>query len=64
MKAKRPNVYTQYPAEIDMADLDDDLLEIEDEMAHRKSQTPTDFLEQENIVSNHSRRHCNCKSKK
>ena len=58
LKAKRPNVYIEYPAEIDMADLDGDLLQIEDDLARtlqRKTMTTS---------AEKNQRHCNCKSKR
>jgi len=54
LKAKRPNVYIEYPADIDMDDLDDgeDLLQIEGDMS--------DLIKAQEIKP----RHCNCKSKR
>lgn len=55
LKAKRPNVYIEYPADIDMADLDGDLLQIEGDLIKPNNQQPEKPA--------HSR-HCNCKSKR
>ena len=55
LKAKRPNVYIEYPADIDMADLDGDLLQIEGDLIKPNNQ--------ETEKPAHAR-HCNCKSKR
>jgi len=49
LKVKRPNVYIEYPAEIDMEDLDGDLLQIEGDLTKPNQEKP---------------RNCNCKSKR
>ena len=56
LKAKRPNVYIEYPADIDMADLDGDLLQIEGDLIKPNNQ-------QQPEKPAHTR-HCNCKSKR
>ena len=56
LKAKRPNVYIEYPADIDMADLDGDLLQIEGDLIKPNNQE----LEKQHAHA----RHCNCKSKR
>merc|ERR1711862_860592 len=49
LKVKRPNVYIEYTAEIDMEDLDGDLLQIEGDLTKPNQEKP---------------RNCNCKSKR